>query len=198
MKQIVWVWGKQWIFLIRCVGLQLSIAADVLTPHDVNHTSVYRSVESSVLQNRRIYLWRISFYFRDASKIMKIETRIADDYLRVFHVVVWPVGFSADKPNVLTKFRLFSLLYLFWKNENMIAQLHAVCVPVYPSYQLLKASTNLYETWNIYNGNWANLSDDFINPSDQSVCLYVYPPIVARQRLGKNFTATTNTQATIE
>jgi hypothetical protein len=39
----------------------------------------------------------------------------------------------------------------------------------------------------------------FIIPSHQSVCLYVYPPhIVARQRLGKNVTAGTNTHATIE
>jgi hypothetical protein len=38
----------------------------------------------------------------------------------------------------------------------------------------------------------------FINPSHQSVCLYVYPLIVARQRLGKNVTAATNTHATIE
>jgi hypothetical protein len=29
------------------------------------------------------------------------------------------------------------------------------------------------------------------------VCLYVYPPIVARQRLGRNVTAVTNTHATI-
>jgi hypothetical protein len=35
-----------------------------------------------------------------------------------------------------------------------------------------------------------------INPSHQSVCLYVYPPIVARQQLGKNVTAATH--ATIE
>jgi hypothetical protein len=28
----------------------------------------------------------------------------------------------------------------------------------------------------------------FINPSDHSVCLYVYLPIVARQRLDKNVT----------
>jgi hypothetical protein len=34
----------------------------------------------------------------------------------------------------------------------------------------------------------------FINPSHQSVCLYVYPLIVARQRLGKNVTAATNTR----
>jgi hypothetical protein len=40
----------------------------------------------------------------------------------------------------------------------------------------------------------------FINLSDQSLCLYVYEytPIVARQRLGKNVTAATNTQASIE
>jgi hypothetical protein len=50
----------------------------------------------------------------------------------------------------------------------------------------------------------------FINPSHQSVDLYVYlpivawqrlgknPPVVARQRLGKIVTAATNTHATIE
>jgi hypothetical protein len=50
----------------------------------------------------------------------------------------------------------------------------------------------------------------FINPSHQSVCLYVYPtivagqridknsPIVARQRLGKIVTMATNTHATTE
>jgi hypothetical protein len=36
------------------------------------------------------------------------------------------------------------------------------------------------------------------NHSHQSVFLYVYPPIVARQRLGRNVTAVTNTHATIE
>jgi hypothetical protein len=38
----------------------------------------------------------------------------------------------------------------------------------------------------------------FINPPHQSVCLHGYPSIVARQRLGKNVTVTTNTRATIE
>jgi hypothetical protein len=38
----------------------------------------------------------------------------------------------------------------------------------------------------------------FINPSHQSVCLYVYPRIVARQRLGKSVTTETNTDAAIE
>jgi hypothetical protein len=38
----------------------------------------------------------------------------------------------------------------------------------------------------------------FINLSQQSVCLYVYPPIVATQRFGKNVSAATSKQATIE
>jgi hypothetical protein len=32
----------------------------------------------------------------------------------------------------------------------------------------------------------------FINPSHQSVCLYVYPPAVIRQWLGENVTAAAN------
>jgi hypothetical protein len=38
----------------------------------------------------------------------------------------------------------------------------------------------------------------FINPSHQSVCLYVYPLIVAMQQLSKNVTTATNTHATIK
>jgi hypothetical protein len=38
----------------------------------------------------------------------------------------------------------------------------------------------------------------FINPSYQSLCLYMYSPIVARQRLGKNFIAAKITHETIE
>jgi hypothetical protein len=32
----------------------------------------------------------------------------------------------------------------------------------------------------------------FINPSHKPVCLYMYPPIVVRQRLGKHVPAVTN------
>jgi hypothetical protein len=38
----------------------------------------------------------------------------------------------------------------------------------------------------------------FIDPSHQSVCLYVYTSIVARQWLSKNVTVAMNTHATIE
>jgi hypothetical protein len=38
----------------------------------------------------------------------------------------------------------------------------------------------------------------FTNPTYQSVCLYVYAPIVARRRLRENVSVATNTHATIE
>jgi hypothetical protein len=38
----------------------------------------------------------------------------------------------------------------------------------------------------------------FINPSHQSVCLFLLPPIVARQQIGVNVTAATNTYENIE
>jgi hypothetical protein len=84
------------------------------------------------------------------------------------------------------------------KIEAGLCDLHAVCVSVYPLYQLLNAWTNLYETWYAYHGNWAISVVYPINSSHQSVCLYLYPLIIARQRLGKNVTAVTKTQATIE
>jgi hypothetical protein len=72
----------------------------------------------------------------------------------------------------------------------------SVCVCV-SLYQLLKASTNLYEAWYIMAP--APISTAYyINPSHQSVCLYVYPPIVARQQLGKTVTAATTTHRTVE
>jgi hypothetical protein len=35
---------------------------------------------------------------------------------------------------------------------------HAVCVSVYSTYQLLNASSSLYETWYVYRDNWAHLN----------------------------------------
>jgi hypothetical protein len=58
----------------------------------------------------------------------------------------------------------------------------------------------IYETW--YAKAYIMAPDSistayFTNPSHQSVSVYVNPLIVARQRLGKNVTAATNTHATI-
>jgi hypothetical protein len=38
----------------------------------------------------------------------------------------------------------------------------------------------------------------FISPAHQSVCLYMYSPIIARQRLSKNVTTAMITHTTIE
>jgi hypothetical protein len=63
----------------------------------------------------------------------------------------------------------------------------------------LKARTNLYETWYIYIMAPEPMSTTYcIDPSHQSLCLYVYPPVVVRQRLSENVTAATNTHAAIE
>jgi hypothetical protein len=72
-----------------------------------------------------------------------------------------------------------------------------VCVSPPPPNQRLIDCTNFYETWYITAPEPISIAY-FINPSHQSVCLYVYPPIVARQQLGKNVTASTNTYAAIE
>jgi hypothetical protein len=37
-----------------------------------------------------------------------------------------------------------------------------------------------------------------VNSPHQSVCLYVYPPSFAKQRLGKNVIAAMNTYGTVE
>jgi hypothetical protein len=64
-----------------------------------------------------------------------------------------------------------------------------VCMSI-PLHHLLKAGTNLHKTWYVHIGTWAHL-----NPSHQSLCIYVYALTVARQPLCKNVTAETNTNA---
>jgi hypothetical protein len=73
-------------------------------------------------------------------------------------------------------FRVFNLHPLFLKNKNKkgLCDLYAVCVSRYPAHKRLNAWPSLYE-----NCAW----------------LHLY---VARQRLGKNVTAATNTHTTIE
>jgi hypothetical protein len=59
-----------------------------------------------------------------------------------------------------------------------------LCVYVSP-HQSLNVWTYLYETWYVYHGTWAYLN---------GVYLYVYPPIVTRQPLGKHVSETSNTR----
>jgi hypothetical protein len=68
------------------------------------------------------------------------------------------------------------------------------CCLCFPPYQLLIGGTNFYETLCIMASEPISTAY-FINPSHYvSMCI---SPTVARQRLGENVTAATNTHATI-
>jgi hypothetical protein len=82
--------------------------------------------------------------------------------------------------------------------EEVLCELHSVCVSVYPSISFWMTEPIFMKIWYVYHDPWAISKAYFINTSYQSVYLYVYAPIVARQRLGKNVTVATNIQATIE
>jgi hypothetical protein len=61
------------------------------------------------------------------------------------------------------------------------------------SPQVLNSWTNLYVTWYVYIMVQEPISTAYlINPSHQSVCLHVYLPVVARQRLEKHVPTATN------
>jgi hypothetical protein len=48
---------------------------------------------------------------------------------------------------------LFSANFPYFEKIKVgLCDLHAVCVSMYPPYQLLNALTNLYETWYAYHG----------------------------------------------
>jgi hypothetical protein len=107
---------------------------------------------------------------------------------------------------------IFSLLYLFWKNESMLCtyfeKTKVCCLCVNPPYKLLNAWTNLYETWYVCHGTWAHLSG-VLHKSLPSVCVSLcvsvllllgkgsvkcIPPFVARQLLGKHVPAAKSTR----
>jgi hypothetical protein len=73
---------------------------------------------------------------------------------------------------------LFSLLSLFRKNRSRLMRKPCcLCVYVSPN-RLLNGWPNLYETWYVYHGTWAHINAYLTNPSRQSVCLYVYFPVL--------------------
>jgi hypothetical protein len=118
--------------------------------------------------------------------------------------------------NPFSWYYIFSLLSLFGKNKVGLWDHVAVCV-------CLCISPLTFECLNQSLWNLVRISTAYLkNFSHQSVCLYLYlpivarprldknppivarqrlgknPPIVARQRRGRNVTAVTNTHATVE
>jgi hypothetical protein len=94
----------------------------------------------------------------------------------------------------------------FEKIKVGLCDLHAVCVSPLPIN--FSMAEPIFMKIYVYIMTSEPISTAyFINPSHQSACLYVYPPIVtkqrlcknpsivARQRLGKNVTVATNTYA---
>jgi hypothetical protein len=86
------------------------------------------------------------------------------------------------------------------------------CASVIPPYQLLNAWTNLYATRYVYHGIWAHLNGvrhKFLSSVCVSLCVSILslkgncsvnciPPFGARQRLGKQVPAATNTRNSYE
>jgi hypothetical protein len=92
---------------------------------------------------------------------------------------------------------IFSLHSLFWK--KYISRLMITMLSVYPSPP---PPVNFWVPQPIFMKISVYIMAPepipmayFINPSHRSMCLHVYLPIAAKQRLGKNVTAATNTHA---
>jgi hypothetical protein len=88
-----------------------------------------------------------------------------------------------------------------------LCDLHPVCLSVIPPHQILNGLTDLYETWYVYHGNWANLNG-VLHKCLTSVCMSVCVSLLslqgngsvkclfrfgAGQPLGKHFSVATNT-----
>jgi hypothetical protein len=95
------------------------------------------------------------------------------------------------------KYQIRILDYFLFTLKKIIVGLcdpHALCVSVYLPL-IFNGWTNFYDTWCV--STWAHLNN-VLHKSFSSVCLYVYPLIVARQRLCKSVTAATNTHSLME
>jgi hypothetical protein len=103
---------------------------------------------------------------------------------------------------IILLFSLLSYSRLMWS-----PLCSCVCIPPPPSHYLLNAWTKLYETWYVYHGNWAHVSG-ILHKFLPSVFVSVYvsllplqgndsvrfiPSFGARQQLGKQVPAATNT-----
>jgi hypothetical protein len=89
----------------------------------------------------------------------------------------------------------FTFTYFPYFEKKMkvgLCGLHAVCVSVYPPLSILECLNQSLWNYIYIMAPEPILRAYFINPYRQFVWLYVYPTIVARQRLGKNVTAATN------
>jgi hypothetical protein len=105
-----------------------------------------------------------------------------------------------SQPSRFKFMAVFKLFSLFEKTKGrLVGSPWCLCVRlcVSPPHKLLNASPNLYETWYVYHGIWAHLKGMFHKSFHTSLCLYLYLPIVGRQRLVKYVPVATNTSKNI-
>jgi hypothetical protein len=148
------------------------------------------------LQLFYFYMWPIYWLF-----LVYCSFQIGD-YLQHSKQNLWLMELSNWRNAKIIYFSMKSthVDQLIKKENNFLIKAvlwyhHAVCVFVNPPYKLLNGWTNRYVCTE-YNGTWAHLNGA-LHKSFPSVyvCLYEYPHVVVRQRLSKNVTAATNTQA---
>jgi hypothetical protein len=125
--------------------------------------------------------------------VCETEFRETDSVWLLFHQAAATPKFSCTSPNCKvaasytgTVTDLFFLAYFPYFEKLLVNgglwDRHAVCVFVFPLWN-----------WISYQGIWTRLYK-----SHPSASLSVFSPVVARQRLGKNVTAATNTHTTTE
>jgi hypothetical protein len=66
-----------------------------------------------------------------------------------------------------------------WRKLMRSSSSLRVCVYLHPPYQRLDAGANIYKTWCVCHITWTHLNGLLIERFHQSVCLYVYPPMVS-------------------
>jgi hypothetical protein len=84
----------------------------------------------------------------------------------------------------------------FGKITAGLCDRHAVCLHIPSPHQILTPDPLFIKLGMYITAPEPISTAYFINPSHQSVCLYVYRPIVARQRLGINVTGEKTKHAT--
>jgi hypothetical protein len=93
---------------------------------------------------------------------------------------------------------IFSLLSIFWGNKFMAIRSQFVCVSLNLSPINFWIPETIFIKLGVHIVTPEPISTAyFIYLFHQPMHMYVYAPIVTRQRLSKNFTATTNTHSTM-
>jgi hypothetical protein len=113
--------------------------------------------------------------------------------------LVWIAGIPAVQVKGVTATLIPSATIVAYFPKVRLWDRNAVCVSVYPPYQLLNVWTNPYETWYVCQGTWAHLNGA-VYKSLTSFSVFVRVSLLSLLGNGsvKIITAATNADAKIE